>query len=224
MQQEGSITEGWGDTFSWTSTSSVEQGDSPTQDVRLKLRPKRKRQPAKIKRTPKSTVGSSGPEWCQKEASRLTILSVAHSPELTSDLPLLTSPPAIPPKRGGGISQLDQSPSHCSPSILDLQPHKHPVNTPVTNPQQDHDPVVSTQVPMTSGQTDVLSTPDTICNILSNASKNSRPLPSVNTECNTPSNAIENASPIPSVNIQPIDNAETGHAKNQLFFSRIEHS
>ncbi len=214
MQQEGSITEGWGDTFSWTSTSSVEQGDSPTQDVRLKLRPKRKRQPAKIKRTPKSTVGSSGPEWCQKEASRLTILSVAHSPELTSDLPLLTSPLAIPPKRGGGISQLDQSPSHCSPSILDLQPHKHPVNTPVTNPQQDHDPVVSTQVTMTSGQTNILPTPDTVCNTPSNASRNSRPLPSVNTECNTPFNATKNASPIPPVNIQPIDNVETGHVKN----------
>jgi hypothetical protein len=62
MQQEGSVTEGWGDNFWWTSTSSVEQGDSPTQDEKLKVCPKRKRWPVKIKRTPKSTVGSSGLE------------------------------------------------------------------------------------------------------------------------------------------------------------------
>jgi hypothetical protein len=143
-------------------------------------------------------------------------MSAARSPKLTSNLPLPTSPQTIPPKRGGGISHLDHSLSNRPPppSILDLQPHEHPVNTPVTNPQQDHDPVVSTQVTMTSGQTNILPTPDTVCNTPSNASRNSRPLPSVNTECNTPFNATKNASPIPPVNIQPIDNVETGHVKN----------
>jgi hypothetical protein len=104
----------------------------------------------------------------------------------------------------GGISQLDHSLSSRSPSILDLvQPHEHPVNTPINNPQQDHDPVDSSQVSITSGQTDIISPPDTVCN--------------------TPSNATGNAHPLPSVNIQPTDTSgETRYATNQQTFFHVQ--